>query len=67
MFLKDVLNLEEKQATKEAEKIKSVINDETINKLAKYVHKELDLSSLDCDYDINNERCRSCARRTSKK
>lgn len=67
LFLKDVLNLEEKQATKEAEKIKSVINDETINKLAKYVHKELDLSSLDCDYDINNERCRSCARRTSKK
>lgn len=67
LFLKDVLNLEEKQATKEAEKIKSVINDETINKLAKYVHKELDLSSLDCDYDINKERCRCCVRRTSKK
>lgn len=67
LFLKDVLNLEEKQANKEAEKIKSVITDETINKLAKYVHKELDLSSLDCDYDINNERCRSCVRRTSSK
>ena len=65
--MKDVLNIEDKQANKEAEKIKSVINDETINKLARYVHKELDLSSLDCDYDVNNERCRSCARRTSKK
>lgn len=59
--------MEEKQANKEAEKIKSVITDETINKLAKYVHKELDLSSLDCDYDINNERCRSCVRRISSK
>ena len=65
--MKDVLNIEDKQANKEAEKIKSVINDETINKLARYVHKELDLSSLDCDYDVNNERCRSCVRRTSKK
>lgn len=62
-----MLNIEDKQANQEAEKIKSVINDETINKLARYVHKELDLSSLDCDYDINNERCRSCVRRTSKK
>lgn len=62
-----MLNIEDKQANQEAEKIKSVINDETINKLARYVHKELDLSSLDCDYDINNERCRSCVRRISKK
>ncbi len=63
LFLKDVLNLEEKQAREEAEKIKSVITDETINQLAKYVHEVLDLKSLDCDYDINKERCRSCERR----
>lgn len=67
LFLKEVLNLEKEESQQEAEKIKSVINDKTINKLVKYVHKELDLSSLDCDYDINNERCRSCVRRTSKK
>lgn len=63
LFLKDVLNLEEGQAKEEAENIKSSIADETINKLAKYVHKELDLNNLDCDYDINREKCRSCARR----
>ena len=63
LFLKEVLNLEKEQANKEAEKIKMVITDETINKLAKYVHKTLGLSSLDCDYDINKERCRSCERR----
>lgn len=63
LFLKDVLNLESEVAEQEAENIKSVISDDTINKLAKYVHKVLDLNNLDCDYDVNKEKCRSCARR----
>jgi len=67
LFLKDVLNLEEDEAKKEADKIKMAINDNTINKLARYVHKELGLNNLDCNYDINREKCRSCARRTSTK
>ena len=67
VFLKDVLNLEEDDAKKEAERIKSAITDKTINKLAKYVHKVLGLSNLDCDYDINKEKCRCCARRIAKK
>ncbi len=67
LLLKEVLNLEEKQAHSEAEKIKLAITDNTINKIAKYVHKELGLNSLDCDYDINKERCRNCARRASSK
>lgn len=67
LFLKDVLNLENEEAEKEAEKIKLSITDDTINKLAKYVHKVLDLNSLDCDYDINKERCRSCQRRVTAK
>lgn len=66
LFLKDVLNVEDEEAKKEAEKIKSSINDETINKLAKYVHKVLGLVNLDCDYDVGKERCRSCVRRTAK-
>lgn len=66
IFLKDVLNLDEKQAEDEAEKLKSAITDETINKLAKYVHKVLGLNSLDCNYDINKEKCRNCLRRTNK-
>lgn len=67
LFLKDVLNLEAEKAEGEAEKIKSAITDETINKLAKYVHKVLDLNDLDCDFDINKEKCRCCARRTKLK
>lgn len=66
LFLKDVLNLEESDAASEAERIKLAINDDTTNKLAKYVHKVLDLSDLDCNYDINKEKCRNCMRRRGK-
>ena len=66
VFLKDVLNLEEDESKKEAEKIKSAIDDKTINELAKYVHKTLGLSNLDCNYDINKEKCRCCEKRRKK-
>ena len=67
LFLKDVLNLETEEAKFEAEKIKTVISDNTINSLARYVHRVLDLNDLDCDYDINKEKCRECLRRTGIK
>ena len=67
LFMKDVLNLDEEEAKSEAEKIKSTISDNTINKLAKYVHNALGLKSLNCNYDINNEQCRSCIKRTDVK
>ena len=66
LFFKDVLNLDEKHAKEEADNIKGTMSGETINKLAKYVHKTLGLNNLDCDYDINKEKCRNCLRRTSK-
>ena len=66
LFLKDVLNLDEESAKKEAEKIKLTITDETINKLAKYVHNVLGLRELNCNYDINQKKCRCCVKRTSK-
>ena len=65
LFFKDVLNLSEEDAKSEAEKIKSTMKDNTINKLAKYVHEVLNLNSLDCNYDINKEKCRTCIRRKS--
>ena len=63
LFLKDVLNIEADDAKNQAEKIKMAISDNTINKLAKYVHKELGLTNLDCNYDVNKEQCRACVRR----
>jgi len=67
LFLKDVLGINEEEAEKEAEKMKSALNDNTLNKLARYVHSVLDLGDLNCSYDLNNERCRSCIRKTSNK
>lgn len=64
LFLKDVLNINEEIAKSEAEKMKLAMEDNTINSLAKFVHKELGLYSLDCDFDINKEKCIKCARRT---
>ena len=63
VFLKDVLNIEDEKSKEEAEKLKQNMSDETLNTLAKYTHKVLGLSSLECDYNVNNERCRNCVRR----
>lgn len=66
VFFKDVLGLTEESAKREAEKLKLTMEDNTINNLAKYVHKVLNLSDLNCGYDISKERCRICKRRTKK-
>ena len=63
VFLTEILNVEKEQAEREAQKIKMSMSDETLNKLARYLHKELGLYSLDCGYDINNEHCIECIRR----
>jgi len=64
--LKEVLGISDDEAKIEADKIKLAMNDNTINSLAKYVHKELGLYSLDCDYDINKEKCIECVRRKER-
>lgn len=65
VFLTEILEVESDKANQEAQKIKMAMSDETLNKLAKYLHKELGLYSLDCGYDINNEHCIECIRRKS--
>ncbi|MBR3133623.1 MAG: metal-dependent transcriptional regulator [Clostridia bacterium] len=67
LFFKDVLNLDKEKAEEEAQKVKSTMSDEAINRLAKYSYEVLGLNNLNCDFDINKERCRSCVRRVLKK
>ena len=67
LFLNEILEIDSDNSKEEAEKIKSVISDETLNKLARYTHKELGLSSLECNYDLNESKCRECIKRNSKK
>ena len=66
VFFKDVIGLDEEASIRAAEKLKLTMEDNTINNLAKYVHRVLNLSDLNCDYDISKERCRMCQRRTKK-
>ena len=66
LFLSEILKMDSFKAEEEATKIKAIIDDETLNKLAKYTHKTLGLYSLDCGYDINNEKCLTCERRRIK-
>jgi DtxR family Mn-dependent transcriptional regulator len=63
LFLTEVLNEEKEVAEQEAKEMKMVMRDSTLNRLAKYLHKELGLYNLECGYDINNEHCIDCKRR----
>ena len=67
LFFNEILNLESEDAKEEAEKVKSVISDESLNRLARYLHKELGLSNLNCNYDINESKCRECIKRNNSK
>lgn len=67
LFLNEILEIDSNSSKEEAEKIKSIISDETLNRLARYTHKELGLSSLECNYDLNESKCRECIKRNNKK
>lgn len=43
------------------------MEDATLNKLAKYVQNQLGIQTLECNYDINNEKCIECSRRIKSK
>ena len=66
LFLSEILQVDSKLAESEAKEMKNILSDNTINKLAKYTHEKLGLASLECGYDIDNEKCISCLRRTMK-
>ena len=65
LFLNEILQVESKLAESEAKEMKNCLSDDTLNKLAKFTHEKLGLASLECGYDIDNERCISCVRRKS--
>lgn len=63
LFLTDIINAKPENADVEAQKIKTILSNDSLNKLARYTHKKLGLHSLDCGYDINKINCIKCARR----
>lgn len=63
VFLTELLGIAKEDAKLEAERMKKSIDDNTLNKLAKYVQNTLGIQNLECNYDINNEKCIECSRR----
>ncbi len=66
MFLMEVLGVEEPQAEAEAISMKHAISQETTKKLNQYITQLMNLGDLDCNYDENNEKCRSCIKIKAK-
>lgn len=66
LFLSKILDIEEKQAEKEAKAMKHAISPETEEKLEKFINKVLNLGDLDCDYDETSEKCKNCIKITAK-
>ena len=63
VFLTEILEIPKEEAKEEAIRLKAVMNDNTLNMLTKYVYKILGLYNLNCNYDINEEKCRCCNRK----
>ena len=66
MFLTEVLEIDEKQAMEEAKAMKYAMSKETTKKLDEYITKILDLGDLDCGYNSDSEKCRTCVKITAK-
>lgn len=63
VFLTEILEIPKEEAKEEAIRLKAVTNDNTLNMLTKYVYKILGVYNLNCNYDINEEKCRCCNRK----
>ena len=61
LFLTDILNIDDVIAEDESNKIKTVLSDDSLNKLAKYTFKQfgIDLNG----YNINNFGCIKCPKK----
>ena len=59
----EAYDIPKEEAKEEAIRLKAVMNDNTLNMLTKYVYKILGVYNLNCNYDINEEKCRCCNRK----
>ena len=67
LFLTEVLGIDEKRAEEDAKNIKYALSSESEKKLEEYVIKILNLEDLKCNWNMENEKCRTCLRIKNKK
>ena len=66
MFLEEILEIDKKQAKKEAISMKHAISSDTSKKLEKYISEIFNLEGLECNYDEKSEKCQKCIKITAK-
>lgn len=65
-FLTDVLDVDKEIAENEAKTMKHSVSEDTINKLELYIQSIIDVGDLECGYNPENEKCKSCVKLTAK-
>ena len=60
ILLHDIIGIKEDDAKNEAVLINKSISDDSLQKIASYIYKELKLDKLECNFNIRNESCRDC-------
>lgn len=65
LFMTDILNIKPEIADEESSKIKTVLSDDSLNRLAVYTFKELGISLN--GYNINNMGCIKCPKKMNIK
>ena len=60
ILLHDVIGIEDSISKEDASKIKGIISDKSLSKIASYIYEVLDLKKLNCNFNIRNESCRAC-------
>ena len=65
LFMTDILNIDSEIAEDEASKIKTILSDDSLNRLAVYTFKELGINLK--GYDINNMGCIKCPKKMNIK
>lgn len=66
MFLTEILKVPIEKAEEDAKAIKSAISEETEKSLEEYIIKILKLDKLECNCNMDNEKCRKCVRITAE-
>lgn len=66
-FLTDVLEVAPELAEKEAKAMKSSVSEETIYRFQKYIKSIIPVNELECQYNPECERCKTCIRQKTKK
>ncbi len=65
-FLVEVLEVDKDIAENEAKTMKHSVSEDTINKLETYIQSIIDVSDLECCYNPESDKCKSCVKKTAK-